>query len=313
MSKPFKTIDNQIKYLLETKNVQFSNIVEAKEYLLNNNYYNVISCGKIFFCTGIDCNKTHQYPNTNFDQWINKYELNSVYSKLLLLILLEIEKRINSRVAYYLSDMIEQKILTNDELGDLKNFIQTCKDHPLTRDKKSQLDKQFSFKSYALKETWRYIVKMSFGEIFRLIRFLKKCAENRQKNGAGHQIIYNYILEMVPYFENKPNQILEFLKTSVNLRNNLAHNTPIPVYVTVDRNLRAYNERIKNIKEVIAIALNENLTPLDKSKKSLVYVNGLFKYIDSCINFIKLKNAYQKALNDGTLSTIPIIDVNQFK
>ena len=39
--KPFKTIDEQYDLLL-SRGLSFSNEEKAKQYLLNNNYYNVI-------------------------------------------------------------------------------------------------------------------------------------------------------------------------------------------------------------------------------------------------------------------------------
>ena len=46
--KPFKTIDEQYDLLL-SRGLSFTNEEKAKQYLLNNNYYNVINCYAKFF------------------------------------------------------------------------------------------------------------------------------------------------------------------------------------------------------------------------------------------------------------------------
>lgn len=51
--KPFKTIDEQYD-LLVTRGLNFTNKAEAKHFLLNNNYYNVINCYAKFFMNSHD-------------------------------------------------------------------------------------------------------------------------------------------------------------------------------------------------------------------------------------------------------------------
>lgn len=46
--KPFKTIDEQYDLLL-SRGLAFTNEEKAKQYLLNNNYYNIINCYAKFF------------------------------------------------------------------------------------------------------------------------------------------------------------------------------------------------------------------------------------------------------------------------
>ena len=45
--KAFKTLDEQIKYLSDKKGIIFENDRMAKDTLLDNNYYNVISASKL--------------------------------------------------------------------------------------------------------------------------------------------------------------------------------------------------------------------------------------------------------------------------
>ena len=61
--KPFKTIDEQYDLLL-TRGLAFTNEEKAKQYLLNNNYYNIINCYAKFFMNEQD----KFLPWTNFDE-----------------------------------------------------------------------------------------------------------------------------------------------------------------------------------------------------------------------------------------------------
>ena len=61
--KPFKTIDEQYDLLL-SRGLAFTNEEKAKQYLLNNNYYNIINCYAKFFMNEQD----KFLPWTNFDE-----------------------------------------------------------------------------------------------------------------------------------------------------------------------------------------------------------------------------------------------------
>lgn len=61
--KPFKTIDEQYNLLL-SRGLLFTDENKAKQYLLNNNYYNVINCYAKFF---MDKQDTF-IKGTNFDE-----------------------------------------------------------------------------------------------------------------------------------------------------------------------------------------------------------------------------------------------------
>ena len=61
--KPFKTIDEQYNLLL-SRGLLFTDENKAKQYLLNNNYYNVINCYAKFFMDEQDT----FIKGTNFDE-----------------------------------------------------------------------------------------------------------------------------------------------------------------------------------------------------------------------------------------------------
>ncbi|GAB2025991.1 hypothetical protein OfM1_20640 [Lactovum odontotermitis] len=60
MAKPFKSLDEQIDYLEKTKAIIFSDKENAKVYLRDSNYFNVISCSKVRFAEKIE-NGCHVY------------------------------------------------------------------------------------------------------------------------------------------------------------------------------------------------------------------------------------------------------------
>ena len=98
--KPFKTIDEQYDLLL-SRGLSFSNEEKAKQYLLNNNYYNVINCYAKFFM-----NKQDRFlPGTNFDEITHIHFFDKELKSVLFKYIIESEKHLKSIIAYRFSEM----------------------------------------------------------------------------------------------------------------------------------------------------------------------------------------------------------------
>ena len=97
--KPFKTIDEQYD-LLVTRGLNFTNKAEAKHFLLNNNYYNVINCYAKFFMNSYD----KFIEGTTFDEiaYLQHYdkEIKAIFFKSIL----EAEKHFKAILAYRFSE-----------------------------------------------------------------------------------------------------------------------------------------------------------------------------------------------------------------
>lgn len=213
--KAFKTLDEQIKYLSDKKGIIFENDRMAKDTLLDNNYYNVISASKIKYVKDI-VSKHHIYENHNFSDWKAYYDIDCKVSRELMPIMLDFEKTINSRTAYYIAKLIE-----HDEI------------EPKFENELVQLIKCASIKNlpdYNKMETWTYMTRMTFGETKQFIFWL---AKNKKKS----PLFDSYLSGILKSFMTSKNTktIQNNLNELNNLRNHLFHFTPLNIYVTSGR------------------------------------------------------------------------------
>ena len=110
--KGFKTLDQQVEYLGQNKRVVVPSRIKAKKDLYDGNYYNIISCSKIKFAESITDNR-HHYSEREFKEWLGYFKLDCVTSEYLMKNMLNFERKINSRVAYRISELLETGQLKN--------------------------------------------------------------------------------------------------------------------------------------------------------------------------------------------------------
>lgn len=81
--KKFKSLDEQISYLSQSKNITIEDEEKVREYLLCHNYYNVISVAKVKFVRYFVEGK-HRYDVSDFREWQRYYENDILISKQLI-------------------------------------------------------------------------------------------------------------------------------------------------------------------------------------------------------------------------------------
>ena len=100
MSKPFKTLDEQIS-ILKSRGLIIPDEEAAKLSLLCNNYYNVINYYSKFFMVG----GTDNYlPDVSFNQILSVYYFDKEIKSIFLKATIDIEKCLKSMIAYYFSE-----------------------------------------------------------------------------------------------------------------------------------------------------------------------------------------------------------------
>ena len=205
-SKPFKSINEQVQYLKENKQISFSDEESAKIYLLHHNYYNVISVAKVRFVSYFKDGKKYYLPS-QFEMWQDYYEKDVILSKKLILRVADLEKEINSKLAYYLSEMIETGRINHNLKYRIKNII----NHDMNN----------KAKDYVFSETWTYVTQSTFGTVVKIIDCLDKVMQKK----------------ILPKSFG-----IKSIKELKNLRNNLFHLTPLNIYLTTSKNT---NQQIK--------------------------------------------------------------------
>ncbi|WP_285023470.1 Abi family protein [Lactococcus garvieae] len=253
--KQFKSLDDQLDYLHKEKHVYFQDKKYAKTILLNCNYYNLISCGKVKYALDIVKN-SHKYNPSMFEEWQKYFEEDCIVSQYLMGNMIEFERTINSRVAYYVGELIENNILKPAKKNEIIDQI-----------KKAEIKK---LPDYTGKETWKYITKMTFGETKELLIWL---LDSQKKTFNKIIIGYDYL---------RTGNIKQNLSNIVELRNTLFHFTPLNVYLSF---AKRYDGTYDNTYRKNTVNFIYKLNPDTDIKQTLAQI------MKNSDNFVKIKNS----------------------
>lgn len=226
--KPFKTIDEQYDLLL-SRGLSFTDKEKAKQYLLNNNYYNVINCYAKFFMNEQDKFLT----GTNFDEITHIHFFDKELKSVLFKYIIEAEKHLKSIIAYRFSEMykdIDYAYLVSTNYSS-KNLLEvTSLISNLSNIIKWQLkDKNNNpIKHYVHNHNvvpfWILTNYMNFGQIVKFYKHLKTPLQNKIAKDFS-----KFLNENLNTTKTKltPTQLLSYLENVVELRNIVAHNNRI--------------------------------------------------------------------------------------
>ena len=220
--KIFKTLDEQLNYLQNGKLVKFDDLDKARTILLNNNYYYLISCGKIKFAKSLD-NRKYEYEASDFDEWVDYFNIDRNVVKHLRNNVLDFERLINSRAAYFVSQLMETGIANSYDKEGIKLIILSSKN----------VD-GVNFSEYDEYETWKYVTKMMFGDMKKLIFWL---LENKRS-------FYEKIVEDFSFLQSNDTILCRKRLNEINnLRNNLCHSTPLSNYLVYGKVIKGKLQR----------------------------------------------------------------------
>ena len=200
--KKFLNLDEQVKRLID-KGVCIAEVDAAKVFLRDSNYYNMIACGKVKFATGRFENGEYDYEKSDFSQWQNYFERDCVISKHLMGNISHFERVVNSRLAYYVSELIASGKLDTEKLSALIMVI-SGRRNPT---------------NYIGERTWEHVTHKTFGELRHIIKWLW---QNDQK------IVVRNIFAGFDFLKA---DVLRRLDELVNLRNNIFHFRPLNIYL----------------------------------------------------------------------------------
>ncbi len=108
--KKFKTYDEQIDYLMENKNIKYSE--EIKEVLKERQYTSIINPYKTLFSKGKDKENNHIYDDEiDFDCYIRLAKADDFYANKISILIGSFERRLKVSLGYHIS---HQMFLNND-------------------------------------------------------------------------------------------------------------------------------------------------------------------------------------------------------
>lgn len=208
--KKFESTSSLIKILKEKKKVEIKNEGFVVQYFLKNSYYNFINSTKIHF---VDYDKSNKkvkvYKDSKFEEWFDTYEGNIKIERKLLDICLREEECLTN----FIGNLVHEN-LDNIKFKDI--IFKKLTTTKIVKKKFSKEEaKEKSYKDEVLKSTWAYIHEVMLGDKIEIINSMD---ENNKKK-LNDLLIVNIDKELE----------LEAFK---DIRNSLAHNTPLNIYIT---------------------------------------------------------------------------------
>lgn len=222
--KPFKTIEEQFE-LLKSRGLGFTDKEKAKEFLLNNNYYNVINCYAKFFMTDDD----NFIAGTNFDEITQVHYFNKEIKAIFFKSIIDAEKHFKSILAYrfsekfkdqkyayliasnYNNDDILQVTSTISSLSQIINKYKNKKDNSINHYINKHDDVPF----------WILTNYMNFGQLLYFYKYLDESLKNKIAKDFSSFLADNLEIEKIQLTSN---DLISFLQNTLELRNVVAHN-----------------------------------------------------------------------------------------
>ena len=223
MSKPFKTIDEQID-LMKSRNLSFVNEDKAKRYLLCNNYYNVINYYSKFFMDSTD----HYITGTTFDEISHVYYFDKEIKGIFFKAVLEIEKLFKSMIAYYFSEKHRENYayliasnFKNDDIIKVTQMIATLS-KIIWKAKKNKTPNSINhyIKVHHNVPLWVLINEMSFGQTIVFYEHMKDSEKNKVAKKLSEFLSENI---EIPNIKLTPKYIISYLNNICEMRNIVAH------------------------------------------------------------------------------------------
>ncbi len=236
MDKPFKSIDEQLQ-LLKDRGLYFNNDEEAKDYLLRNNYYNVVNCyghflkvpGKDEFITG-----------AAFSEMIAIHQFDGHFKSALFKSLLDVENSFKSVLAYefskeYLNEINPYLNQANYNQNRLPKVINLLSDLNKILSKYMHINiSNNSIKHYVNRHKhvplWVLCNYMTFGQAVTMYDLINTNIQNEIAKNFSISLNKNFNLTKKKFLH--PNDIYLLFGNFKDVRNQLAHDNMIFNYKT---------------------------------------------------------------------------------
>ena len=239
MSKPFKTVEEQIE-ILKSRGLIIQDEERALLFLKNNNYYELINGYKDFF---IDKKKTEEEKkdvyksDIAFEDIVSLYEFDFEIRSIILKGILKIENIIKTKIAYYFSEKYNQEynylnihnyndnIKSVKIIADISNIIKVNMVGSKNEEMKNILE--YYLEKHQNIPLWVLIKKFTFGKLSKF---------------------YSALIEEIQF--KICNDIEEFYLKEYNKSISMNNETlsQILEFINIVRNICAHNEKLYNIK-----------------------------------------------------------------
>lgn len=107
INKEFKTLDEQVEYLVNTKNIEYSDTI--KSVLFERSYSSIINPYKKLFAKGRDDHGHVYYQSIHFSKYIEIAAFDDFYASKLHSLIGIFERKLKIVIAYVISNMLSKK------------------------------------------------------------------------------------------------------------------------------------------------------------------------------------------------------------
>lgn len=228
MSKPFKTLDEQIS-ILKSRGLIIPDEEAAKLSLLCNNYYNVINYYSKFFMVG----GTDNYlPDVSFNEILSVYYFDKEIKSIFLKATIDIEKCLKSMIAYYFSEAHSEDYsylnVNNFDCSKITKTVNLISGISKTIAQKEREKIDNSVKHYLNHylnhhfnvPLWMIMNYLSFGQVVQFYELMKQSDQN--KIAKRFSDFSNKALNTTTvHLDSK--KLLSYLKNIHEIRNITAH------------------------------------------------------------------------------------------
>lgn len=224
MSKPFKTLDEQIN-ILKSRGLIVHDDESAKLSLLCNNYYNVINYySKFFMIPGTD-NYLH---DVSFNEILSVYYFDKEIKSIFLKATIDIEKCLKSMIAYYFSESHPEDYsylnVNNFDCSKITKTVNLISGISKTIAQKEREKNDNSVKHYLNHHfnvpLWVIMNYLSFGQVVQFYELMKQSDQN--KIAKKYSFFANKALNVSTIYLDS-NKLLSYLKNIHEIRNITAH------------------------------------------------------------------------------------------
>lgn len=300
MSKPFKTITEQIE-LLHKRGLIITDYKRAKKYLLTNNYYSIINGYSKYF----EQSPNKYIPGTNFSEITYSYFYDKEIKYSFLKAILEAEKHIKSITAYVFSESFAS---TPYFYLDLKNYNHLKKGNISTikfviQQMVKIIDKhkssittnriQHYFSKHLEIPFWVIIDYLTFGDMLALLKVLPNSLQDKIS-----KMLYSFICEHIKINKTFTRAMLiTFVENIGEIRNVCAH----------DNRLFSFKCR-KSVKYYPDLHSNYGISNYSYAKSSPYHVFLVLQCFLSSIEYAKPHNTLLSRFKtfEKHLHTVPI-------
>jgi putative uncharacterized protein gbs1223 len=220
--RPFNQIKEQIR-TLHNRGIKIDTLSKyryTKQYLLTNNYYNLVNgYGRFFWIN------TNLYQNTTFEELTHLYEFDTAIRNSLFSATLSAEKHLRGVIAYYISErchILKKAEAYRDKSFYSKDILFVRKKIWETIDKNINSQNNNPIKNHHKKHGavpfWVIVNYLSFNDLYKI---LENVPEIQDKVARGMKSFLKEKFSLTePYTEK---ELLSFMYNIYELRNLCAH------------------------------------------------------------------------------------------